>query len=231
MDRRFEAKKMYSSEQSDAAREYLQPYANAPLKWRGDSKRALDLLFSGFGLVVLAPLLLVIALLIRFDSAGPALFRQTRKGLNGKPFRIYKFRTMVPDAEVMMIDLLAENERQGPLFKLTRDPRVTRIGRFLRDSSLDELPQLLNVLAGKMSLVGPRPALVSETENFSEELLARNGARPGMTGLWQVEAGDDPSFVLYQHLDLYYVENWSLVLDLKILLLTGIRIFFQRHAY
>jgi hypothetical protein len=127
---------------------------------------------------------------------------------------------MVRDAEVRMIDLLAENERQGPLFKLTRDPRVTRIGRFLRDSSLDELPQLLNVLAGKMSLVGPRPALVSETESFSKELLARNGARPGMTGLWQVEAGDDPSFVLYQHLDLYYVENWSTALDLAILVAT-----------
>src|SRR5258708_18774701 len=164
------------------------------------------------------PVMALTAFAILVFDGRPILFRQQRVGRNGVPFTMYKFRTMVPDAEVMMIDLLAENERQGPLFKLTRDPRVTRIGRFLRDSSLDELPQLLNVLAGKMSLVGPRPALLSETASFSKELLARNGSRPGMTGLWQVEAGDDPSFVLYQHLDLYYVENWSTALHLAILL-------------
>jgi lipopolysaccharide/colanic/teichoic acid biosynthesis glycosyltransferase len=164
--------------------------------------------------------MLLTALAIFLFDGRPILFRQQRVGRHGVPFTMFKFRTMVPDAEVRMIDLLAENERQGPLFKLTRDPRVTRIGRFLRDSSLDELPQLVNVLAGKMSLVGPRPALVSETESFSKELLARNGSRPGMTGLWQVEAGDDPSFVLYQHLDLYYVENWSTALDLAILVAT-----------
>jgi len=194
--------------------------ATGPSKLEAFVKRAIDILVALATLGAALPAMSLTALAILVFDGRPILFRQQRVGRNGVPFTMYKFRTMVPDAEVMMIDLLAENERQGPLFKLTRDPRVTRIGRFLRDSSLDELPQLLNVLSGKMSLVGPRPALVSETENFSEELLARNGARPGMTGLWQVEAGDDPSFVLYQHLDLYYVENWSTALDLAILVAT-----------
>jgi exopolysaccharide biosynthesis polyprenyl glycosylphosphotransferase len=194
--------------------------ATVPSKREACVKRAVDVVVAMATLGAALPVMALTAFAILVFDGRPILFRQQRVGRDGVPFTMYKFRTMVPDAEVMMIDLLAENERQGPLFKLTRDPRVTRIGRFLRDSSLDELPQLLNVLTGKMSLVGPRPALVSETESFSEELLARNGARPGMTGLWQVEAGDDPSFVLYQHLDLYYVENWSTALDLAILVAT-----------
>lgn len=194
--------------------------ATGPSRLEAFVKRAVDVVVALATLGAALPVMALTALAILVFDGRPVFFRQQRVGRYGVPFTMYKFRTMVPDAEVRMIDLLAENERQGPLFKLTRDPRVTRIGRFLRDSSLDELPQLLNVLAGKMSLVGPRPALVSETEKFNEELLARNGARPGMTGLWQVEAGDDPSFVLYQHLDLYYVENWSTALDLAILVAT-----------
>src|SRR5438034_3574991 len=194
--------------------------AMGPSKREAWAKRAVDVVLALATLGAALPAMALTAFAILVFDGRPILFRQQRVGRNGVPFTMYKFRTMVPDAEVKLIDLLAENERQGPLFKLTRDPRVTRIGRFLRDSSLDELPQLLNVLAGTMSLVGPRPALVSETESFSEELLARNGTRPGMTGLWQVEAGDDPSFVLYEHLDLYYVENWSTALDLAILVAT-----------
>jgi exopolysaccharide biosynthesis polyprenyl glycosylphosphotransferase len=217
MDRRFEAKKMYSSEQSDATREYLQPYANAPLKWRGDSKRALDLLFSGFGLVVLAPLLLVIALLIRFDSAGPALFRQTRKGLNGKPFRIYKFRTM-------------RVQEDGPVVRqATRnDTRVTRLGRWLRRTSIDELPQLINVLRGEMSLVGPRPHALAHDDYYAQEIptyTARFAVRPGITGLAQVNGarGETPRIPDMEHrvaLDLVYIQNASVWLDLKILVRT-----------
>jgi exopolysaccharide biosynthesis polyprenyl glycosylphosphotransferase len=194
--------------------------ATGPSRREAFVKRAVDVVVAVATLLAGLPVMLLTALAILLFDGRPILFRQQRAGRHGVPFTMFKFRTMVPDAEVRMIDLLAENERQGPLFKLTRDPRVTRIGRFLRDSSLDELPQLVNVLAGKMSLVGPRPALLSETESFSKELLARNGSRPGMTGLWQVEAGDDPSFVLYQHLDLYYVENWSTALDLAILVAT-----------
>jgi exopolysaccharide biosynthesis polyprenyl glycosylphosphotransferase len=194
--------------------------ATGPSRREAFVKRAVDISVALATLLAGLPVMALTALAILVFDGRPILFRQQRVGRHGVPFTMFKFRTMVPDAEVRMIDLLAENERQGPLFKLTRDPRVTRIGRFLRDSSLDELPQLVNVLAGKMSLVGPRPALVSETASFSKELLARNGSRPGMTGLWQVEAGDDPSFVLYQHLDLYYVENWSTALDLAILVAT-----------
>jgi exopolysaccharide biosynthesis polyprenyl glycosylphosphotransferase len=194
--------------------------ATGPSKREAFVKRAVDIAVALATLLAGLPVMALTALAILVLDGRPILFRQQRMGRHGVPFTMFKFRTMVPDAEVRMIDLLAENERQGPLFKLTRDPRVTRIGRFLRDSSLDELPQLVNVLAGKMSLVGPRPALLSETASFSKELLARNGSRPGMTGLWQVEAGDDPSFVLYQHLDLYYVENWSTALDLAILVAT-----------
>ncbi|MEA2591301.1 MAG: hypothetical protein QOD62_1132 [Actinomycetota bacterium] len=194
--------------------------ATGPSRREAFVKRAVDVVVAVATLLAGLPVMLLTALAILLFDGRPILFRQQRAGRHGVPFTMFKFRTMVRDAEVRMIDLLAENERQGPLFKLTRDPRVTRIGRFLRDSSLDELPQLVNVLAGKMSLVGPRPALLSETESFSKELLARNGSRPGMTGLWQVEAGDDPSFVLYQHLDLYYVENWSTALDLAILVAT-----------
>jgi len=194
--------------------------ATGPSRREAFVKRAVDIAVALATLLAGLPVMALTALAILVFDGRPILFRQQRVGRHGVPFTMFKFRTMVPDAEVKMIDLLAENEGQGPLFKLTRDPRVTRIGRFLRDSSLDELPQLVNVLAGKMSLVGPRPALLSETASFSKELLARNGSRPGMTGLWQVEAGDDPSFVLYQHLDLYYVENWSTALDLAILVAT-----------
>jgi exopolysaccharide biosynthesis polyprenyl glycosylphosphotransferase len=194
--------------------------ATGPSKREAFVKRAVDVAVAVATLLAGLPVMALTALAILAFDGRPIFFRQQRVGRHGVPFTMFKFRTMVTDAEVRMIDLLGENERQGPLFKLTRDPRVTRIGRFLRDSSLDELPQLVNVLAGKMSLVGPRPALVSEAESFSKELLARNGSRPGMTGLWQVEAGDDPSFVLYQHLDLYYVENWSTALDLAILVAT-----------
>ena len=132
-----------------------------------------------------------------------------------------KFRTMVVDAEARLAEVQADNERSGPLFKLADDPRVTRIGDFLRGTSLDELPQLINVVKGDMSLVGPRPALRREVEAFPAELRARHGVRPGITGLWQVEARDNPAFDAYRRLDLFYVENWSLALDIVILLGTA----------
>ena len=148
------------------------------------------------------------------------LFRQRRVGRDGVEFQMLKFRSMCTDAEERLAALkLAGNDRTGPLFKLDGvDPRVTRIGRFLRASSLDELPQLLNVMRGDMSLVGPRPALASEVAEFPADLNARHRVRPGITGLWQVEARDNPSFEAYRRLDLFYVENWSLALDLVILL-------------
>ena len=194
--------------------------ARSPSRREAFLKRGLDTTVAILALVGSLPVMAAATLGILILDGRPILFRQTRVGRHGVPFTMYKFRTMIRDADMRVIDLLDKNERQGPLFKLTRDPRVTRIGRFLRSSSIDELPQLLNVIQGTMSLVGPRPALASETERFSAELLARNGTKPGMTGLWQVEAGDDPSFALYERLDLFYVENWSLALDLAILIAT-----------
>ena len=181
-------------------------------------KRCIDVACSAFVLLVLSPALLVISLAIRLSDKGPVLFKQVRVGKNGRLFKVYKFRTMVVDAEQRKADLTADNQRSGPLFKMDVDPRVTGIGRFLRLTSLDEVPQLLNVLRGQMSIVGPRPALPSEVLEFDEELRRRELVQPGITGLWQVEARDSPSFDAYRRLDLFYVDNWTVVGDLEIML-------------
>ncbi len=197
-------------------------YLEAPVLARRQIalKRVIDLGLSFFGLLLASPVFLLTWLLIKIEDRGPVFFKQVRIGRHGRPFTVYKFRTMVVDAEARLKELQAANERGGPLFKMTRDPRITRIGKFLRDSSLDELPQLINVLRGEMSLVGPRPALPSEVAQFDPELRDRLKVKPGLTGLWQVEARDNPSFDAYRRLDLYYVENWSVSLDLIILLAT-----------
>ncbi len=157
---------------------------------------------------------------IRLEGGGPALYRQVRVGLNERPFVVYKLRTMASEAETGL-DLAAINERtDGPLFKAAHDPRVTRVGAIVRALSIDEIPQLFNVLAGTMSLVGPRPALPHEVAQFEPEFQRRHDVKPGVTGLWQVEARDNPSFHAYRRLDLVYVDNWSIGLDLFILLVT-----------
>lgn len=188
------------------------------------AKRALDITVAAAALLVLAPLLLVVAALIKLDSPGPVVFRQERVGRRGRPFTILKLRTMCVDAEAQLVDLTDRNEREGPLFKVTDDPRVTRIGKALRATSIDELPQLLNVLAGTMSLVGPRPALPQEVGAF-HHAAERHAVQPGITGLWQVEARDKPSFTAYERLDLFYVENWSIWLDIAVLMRTGRAVF------
>jgi exopolysaccharide biosynthesis polyprenyl glycosylphosphotransferase len=185
------------------------------------AKRALDIFVSGFGLLITAPLFAAIAIAIKLTDRGPIFFKQIRVGQDGRTFKVYKFRTMVVDAEARLAALKETNERHGPLFKMDRDPRVTRIGHILRDSSLDEMPQMINVLRGEMSLVGPRPALPAEVALFDDELLNRTKVPPGITGLWQVEARDNPAFSAYRRLDLFYVDNWSVGLDLVILLATG----------
>jgi len=159
----------------------------------------------------------VIALAVRFGSTGPIFYRAARIGRKGRTFVCYKFRTMVPNADQMKADLEHMNEREGLLFKIENDPRVTKIGRMLRKYSLDELPQFYNVLRGDMSLVGPRPPIASEVEKYDLSHLRRLDVLPGITGLWQVEARQDPSFDSYISLDTAYVENWSFWLDLKIL--------------
>ena len=165
-----------------------------------------------------SPLFAVIAVAIKATDRGPVLFKQRRVGRDEHEFEVLKFRTMVVDAEARLAELQAANARSGPLFKMAVDPRVTRVGRFLRATSLDELPQLINVVRGDMSLVGPRPALRREVEQFPDRLRQRHGVRPGITGLWQVEARDNPSFDAYERLDVFYVKNWSLALDIVIML-------------
>lgn len=180
-------------------------------------KRAFDMVVAAVLLTLFSPVLLVIAIAIKLQDGGPVYFRQQRVGRRGVGFDVLKFRTMCVDAEARLAALKAANERNGPLFKMEHDPRVTRIGRLLRETSLDELPQLVNVLRGEMSLVGPRPALPAEVANFSPDLRQREQVPPGITGLWQVEARDSPSFEAYRRLDLFYVENWSITLDLLIM--------------
>jgi exopolysaccharide biosynthesis polyprenyl glycosylphosphotransferase len=181
------------------------------------AKRAVDLALGGLAMLLFGPLLALCGLAIWAYDRGPVLYRQERVGLDGERFTIFKLRTMVVDADQRLAELQRENARNGPLFKLARDPRITPFGRFLRATSLDEIPQLFNVLEGTMSLVGPRPALPSEVAQFDDRLIARLTVKPGVTGLWQVEARDLPNFDLYRRFDLLYVQNWSLSLDLAII--------------
>jgi exopolysaccharide biosynthesis polyprenyl glycosylphosphotransferase len=183
-------------------------------------KRLLDCFASATGLTLLSPLLLVIAVLVKLDSRGPVFYRSQRVGKKGRIFSCYKFRTMVTDAEELKAKLQHLNERDGILFKIQNDPRITRVGRYLRKYSLDELAQLWNVLKGDMSLVGPRPPLASEVKQYDFEYYRRLEVAPGITGLWQVEGRTSPHFKDYISLDLSYVQNWSFGLDLKLLLKT-----------
>jgi exopolysaccharide biosynthesis polyprenyl glycosylphosphotransferase len=195
-------------------------YRTAPaISWELLTKRLLDLVGASVLLVVTAPLLVLIALLIRLGSPGPVIFSQNRSGLHGRPFRMYKFRTMVTNAEQARAELAALNEMTGPVFKVQNDPRVTRLGRVLRHLSLDELPQLWNVLRGEMSLVGPRPLPLYETANFGDVTQRRRmSVRPGLTCLWQVRGRNRISdFRDWVRLDLEYIDQWSLWLDMKIL--------------
>jgi exopolysaccharide biosynthesis polyprenyl glycosylphosphotransferase len=184
------------------------------------TKRFMDIVVSVLGLVLLGPLLLIIALAIKVESPGPLLYRSRRIGSKGREFTCLKFRTMVADADEQRPDLEHLNERTAVLFKISNDPRITRVGKLLRKYSLDELPQFLNVLIGDMSLVGPRPPVPGEVTQYDLEHLRRLDVAPGITGLWQIKGRRDPSFFNYVALDLEYIENWTLWLDFKILLQT-----------
>ena len=194
-------------------------------------KRLVDIAGAALGLTLGAPLLGLAALAIRLDSPGPVIFRQTRVGANGRPFEIYKFRSMYQGAEQELEELRDRSEVDGPIFKMRDDPRVTPVGRFLRRTSLDELPQLWNVLIGDMSLVGPRPPLPSEVSEYMEWHKKRLEVRPGLTGLWQVSGRSLLSFDEQCLLDIYYIENWSLWLDFQILLRTIPEVLFGNGAY
>jgi exopolysaccharide biosynthesis polyprenyl glycosylphosphotransferase len=188
-------------------------------------KRSLDFVLSICGLVALSPLLLLIAAFIKWESGGPVLYRAPRIGLKGRRFVCFKFRTMVADADALKNELRGRNEREGAFFKIGNDPRITQLGRFLRRYSLDELPQLWNVLLGDMSLVGPRPHPVDDVSQYELQHLRRLDCVPGITGLWQVTARRDPSFERNVALDVEYIKNWNLWLDVRILFKTVSAVF------
>jgi len=217
----------YGELTTNAPVEYLGIFPVAPLHRREPRviglfcKRVVDTVLSVVALLLAAPLMLAIAIAIKLDSEGPVFYVSDRIGKRGRVFPCFKFRTMVDDADKMKNDLTALNERDGVLFKVSNDPRVTRLGRMLRKYSFDELPQFLNVLRGEMSIVGPRPPIASEVEKYELEHFRRLEVLPGLTGLWQVQARHDPSFAKYIALDTAYVENWSFWLDLRILVQTA----------
>lgn len=198
---------------------------NAPNEYRNTMnsalKRAIDIIGSLAGLILLSPLFVVVAILIKLeDPKGSVLFYQTRIGKNEKPFRMYKFRSMVSNAEEKLKDLLAQNEIEGAMFKMKNDPRITKIGKVIRKTSIDELPQLINVLRGEMSLVGPRPPLVREVKEYSDYDKLRLTVKPGCTGLWQVSGRNELSFKEMVELDLKYIQDRSVGFDLKIIFKT-----------
>lgn len=194
-------------------------------------KRGLDIAVAGIGLLLVAPFLLAIALAIRIESPGRAMFRQRRIGLHGRTFGVYKFRTMIDGADELKTELRHQNGHNGVLFKLEADPRITRVGRFLRRFSLDELPQLLNVVRGEMSLVGPRPLPVEDCDFELDGMRTRLVVRPGLTGLWQVSGRSLLTDEEMIHLDHTYIARWSLALDATIVLRTIPAVISGRGAY
>ncbi len=199
--------------------------------WNYVVKRAMDLLVSAGVLIIFSPILAAISLAIKLDSAGPVFIRQTRVGRDGEEFICYKFRSMVQDAERLKRELMEKEGNNGPLFKMKDDPRVTRVGWFLRKTSIDEVPQFFNVLLGEMSVVGPRPQIPAEVELYEDWHFQRLQVTPGLTGLWQVSGRSDLSFDEMVKLDLYYAENWSPWLDIKLMLRTVPAVLFGRGAY
>ncbi|MHC6178765.1 sugar transferase [Clostridium sp. JNZ X4-2] len=188
-------------------------------------KRMIDIFFSLAGIIVLSPIMIVVAIAIKMDSKGPAVFSQKRVGLNGKLFRMYKFRSMVDDAEDLLDKLKDRNEMTGPMFKMKKDPRVTKVGRLIRKTSLDELPQLFNVIKGEMSLVGPRPNLPREIIKFTRRQRMKLLVKPGLTCYWQVMGRSNIDFEDWMELDLKYIKERSTAVDLKLIFKT-FRVFF-----
>lgn len=183
-------------------------------------KRFIDVIGAFLGLVVLSPIILIISILIKLDSNGPILFSQDRVGKDKKVFKMYKFRSMVVNAEELKSKLKEQNEMSGPMFKMKEDPRVTKIGKFIRKTSIDELPQLINVIKGEMSLVGPRPSLPKEVEQFEPWMMERFQVKPGLTCYWQVYGRNDIDFEDWMKLDIKYVQERNIFIDLKLIFKT-----------
>jgi exopolysaccharide biosynthesis polyprenyl glycosylphosphotransferase len=194
------------------------------------TKRVIDVLGSMIGIILLSPIFFVVAVLIKIDSKGSVIFSQTRIGKNGKEFKMYKFRSMVVNAEELKKKLLAKNEMSGPMFKMKDDPRITKIGKFIRKTSIDELPQLINVLKGEMSLVGPRPSLPKEVAQFEPWMMRRLDVKPGLTCYWQVSGRNNIDFDDWMRLDIKYVQDRSIKLDIKLIFKTFFVLFGDKNA-
>ena len=194
-------------------------------------KRIMDVVCSAAALAVLSPIFLAVAVAIKLEDKGPVIFTQNRTGKDGRVFRMYKFRSMYVDAEKRRSELLARNEADGPLFKIADDPRVTKVGRFIRRTSIDELPQLVNILKGEMSIVGPRPLVTYEQNQCTEYQAQRLLVKPGLTCIWQVSGRSDTSFEELIEMDLEYIRNQSLWLDIKLILKTVVVVFTHKGAY
>lgn len=193
-------------------------------------KRSIDIIASICGMIILFPILVMVAIVIKIESKGPIIFSQDRVGLNGSKFKMYKFRSMIVDAERYKEKLLEQNEMNGPMFKIKNDPRVTKVGKFIRRTSIDELPQLLNILKGDMSLVGPRPSLPKEVEKFSPWMLERLNVKPGLTCYWQISGRNDIQFEDWMKLDIKYVKERGILLDLRLVIKTFFVLFGDEHA-
>ena len=193
-------------------------------------KRIIDIVASFTGLIVLSPLMLVVSILIKLESKGEVIFKQKRVGLNGREFYMYKFRSMVINAEELKAELESQNEMSGPMFKIKDDPRITKIGKFIRKTSIDELPQLINVIKGDMSLVGPRPSLPKEVEEFETWMRERLEVKPGLTCIWQVSGRNNIDFEDWMKLDIKYVRERSLALDFKLIFKTIFVLFGDKNA-
>ena len=193
-------------------------------------KRCIDLILSLIGMIVLIPVFIITAIAIKLDSKGKVIFAQERVGYKGNKFRMYKFRSMVSDAEELKSKLLDKNEMSGPMFKMKEDPRVTKVGKFIRRTSIDELPQIINVIKGEMSLVGPRPSLPNEVEQFEPWMMERLSVKPGLTCYWQVSGRSDINFDDWMKLDVKYVRERNLLIDIKLILRTFLVFFGDKHA-
>ena len=193
-------------------------------------KRAIDIICSLIGLLVLIPVLVIVAILIGIESKGSIIFSQNRVGKGGKVFKMYKFRSMVANAEELKEKLANENERTGPMFKIKNDPRITKVGKFIRKTSIDELPQLVNILKGEMSIVGPRPSLQSEINKFDEWMLKRLNVKPGLTCYWQVSGRNNIEFNEWMELDIKYVKERSILIDAKLIIKTFLVLIGDKNA-
>ena len=193
-------------------------------------KRIIDVVASFTGLILLSPLILIVSILIKLESKGEVIFKQKRVGLNGKEFYMYKFRSMVINAEELKEQLESQNEMSGPMFKIKDDPRITKVGKFIRKTSIDELPQLINVIKGDMSLVGPRPSLPKEVKKFEQWMMERLEVKPGLTCIWQVSGRNNIDFEDWMKLDIKYVRERSFKLDIKLILKTVLVLLGDKNA-